>query len=66
MYALPLFIAPSGHSLYDVPVILGLYYDQEMVNGIKEEGTKITDTKIKITVGPFIELSNCDERYFIG
>jgi cobalamin biosynthesis Co2+ chelatase CbiK len=52
MYALPLFIAPSGHSLYDVPVILGLYYDQEMVNGIKEEGTKITDTKIKITVGP--------------
>jgi len=25
IFALPLFIAPSGHSLYDIPTILGLY-----------------------------------------
>ncbi len=28
IYALPLFIAPSGHSVYDIPSILGLYYNK--------------------------------------
>jgi len=58
VYALPLFIAPSGHSLYDIPTILGLYYNQEMVDDIKEEGIKIVDTKIKITVGPTLDYKN--------
>ena len=58
IYALPLFIAPSGHSLYDIPTILGLYYDKEMIDDIKEEGTKIVDTKIKITVGPTLDYEN--------
>lgn len=52
VYAIPLFVAPSGHSLYDVPAILGLYNDKEMIEGIKEEGTTIIDTKMKITIGP--------------
>jgi len=52
IYALPLFIAPSGHSVYDVPTILGLYYNKKMGDAIKGEGTKIVDTKVKITVGP--------------
>ncbi|MCD6565961.1 MAG: CbiX/SirB N-terminal domain-containing protein [Bacteroidales bacterium] len=58
VYALPLFIAPSGHSLYDIPTILGLYYNQEMVDDIKEEGIKIVDTRIKITVGPTLDYKN--------
>ncbi len=58
VYILPLFIAPSGHSLYDIPTILGLYYNQEMVDDIKEERIKIVDTKIKITVGPTLDYKN--------
>ena len=58
IYAIPLFIAPSGHSLYDVPTILGLYSDKEMVESIKEEGTTIVDTKIKITLGPTLRTGN--------
>lgn len=58
IFALPLFIAPSGHSLYDIPTILGLYYDKKMTDGIKEEGIKIIDTKIKITIGPTLNYEN--------
>jgi len=58
VFALPLFIAPSGHSFYDIPTILGLYYNQKMVDNIKKEGTKIVDTKIKITVGPTLDYKN--------
>ena len=52
IYAIPLFIAPSGHSVYDVPAILGLYSDKKMTETLTEEGITIVDTKIKITVGP--------------
>ena len=55
VYAIPVLIAPSGHSLFDIPTILGLYFEKEMVQGIKEEGTTIVDTKIKITLGPTLD-----------
>ncbi len=58
IFALPLFIAPSGHSIYDVPTILGLYYNETMVNEIREEETKIVETKIKITIGPTLDYKN--------
>ena len=52
IYVLPLLIAPSGHSQYDIPAILGLYNDKNIVENIREEGTIIVDSKAKITVGP--------------
>ncbi|MDD2245576.1 MAG: CbiX/SirB N-terminal domain-containing protein [Proteiniphilum sp.] len=52
IYALPLFIAPSGHSVYDIPSILGLYYNKKTGDALKEEKTEIVDSKAKITVGP--------------
>jgi len=58
VYAIPLLIAPSGHSLFDIPTILGLYSDNDILNEIRGEGTDIVDTKIKITVGP--TLNNSD------
>ncbi|KPK99675.1 MAG: hypothetical protein AMJ91_06915 [candidate division Zixibacteria bacterium SM23_73_3] len=56
VYAITLFIAPSGHSLYDIPTILGLYSDKEMIERIKEEGTTTIDTKMKITIGPSLNV----------
>ncbi len=58
VYAIPLFIAPSGHSLFDVPAILGLKYNKEKADEIKSEGTEIVNTRIKITVGPSMEYKN--------
>ncbi|MCK4407017.1 MAG: sirohydrochlorin cobaltochelatase [Bacteroidales bacterium] len=58
VFALPVFIAPSGHSIYDIPTILGLYFDKEMIDELKEEGIKIVDSKINITVGPSLDYEN--------
>jgi len=58
VFAVPLFIAPSGHSVFDIPTILGLYSDREMRKRIKDEGTTIVQTKINITVGPTLNRSN--------
>lgn len=58
IFVLPLFIAPSGHSLYDIPAILGLYYDEGMISELENEGTKIVETKIKITIGPSLHYKN--------
>ncbi len=52
IYALPLFICLSGHSVYDVPSILGLYYNKEVGDALKEEGATIVNSKAQITVGP--------------
>ncbi len=58
IFALPLFIAPSGHSVYDIPTLLGLYYDKEMDDLLKEEKAEIVNTNIQITVGPTLNYDN--------
>jgi len=58
IFALPLFIAPSGHSQYDIPMILGLYYDEKIVSELEEEEIKIVETNIKITIGPSLNFKN--------
>lgn len=52
VYVLPLFIAPSGHSLFDIPTILGLYAEASMIEELSEEGITIVDTDMKVTLGP--------------
>ncbi len=49
---LPLFIAPSGHSVYDLPAILGLYSDREMRGQLQEEGITVASTSIHLAMGP--------------
>ncbi len=46
----PLLIAPSSHSLWDIPSLLGLYTDPEMRQQLEDEGAAITRTKLPITV----------------
>lgn len=58
VYAVQLLIASSGHSLFDVPTILGVYHDRDIVQDIKAEGTTIVDTKIKVTLGPTLDSGN--------
>ncbi len=58
IYALPIFIAPSGHSVCDIPTILGLYKDKKILNQLKEEKIKIVDANIKIFLGPTLNYGN--------
>ncbi len=65
IYAIPLFIAPSGHSLFDVPTILGLSYNKEKADEIIKEGTAIVNTHIKITLGPTLYYDNIMKDIFL-
>jgi len=58
VFVLPLFIAPSGHSHFDIPAILGTYYEPEKVEELKKEGTKIVNTGVKVTIGPTLSEGN--------
>ena len=61
VYALPLFIAPSGHNLYDIPAILGLYSDKNIVSVLRDEGIDIVATDLKITLGPTLAVDVIQE-----
>lgn len=49
--AIPLFIAPSGHSVYDVPCVLGIAYDRATMDTLAGEGAEIvrSDAAIILT-----------------
>lgn len=58
IYAIPLFIAPSSHSLFDIPTILGLSYDKKIADELKAENIEIVNTDIKIALGPSLDYEN--------
>ena len=43
--AVPIFIAPSDHTFYDVPAVLGIYSSPSIKETIAEEGGKIAKTE---------------------
>jgi hypothetical protein len=48
--AVPLLIAPSSHSHWDIPALLGLYSDEKMKADLAEEGATIVKSKLPITI----------------
>jgi len=48
--AVPLFIAPSGHSHFDVPAVLGIYSSPEIRAVIAEENGAIAQPRVPITL----------------
>jgi sirohydrochlorin ferrochelatase len=65
VYVLPLFIAPSGHSLFDIPTILGLYAEASMIEELSEEGITIVDTDMKVTLGPTLRTGSVLEEIML-
>jgi hypothetical protein len=53
--AVPLLIAPSSHSHWDVPALLGIYNDPNMTAEFKKEGAKLIRSKLPITLTPTLE-----------
>lgn len=52
IFAIPLFIAPSGHSEVDIPNIIGHKYDPKVIEELTEENTRFVHTSLPIILGP--------------
>ncbi len=52
VFAIPLFIVPSGHSEDDIPNIIGHKFNPATVKALKAEGTQFVHSKIHIVLGP--------------
>lgn len=48
--AVPLFIAPTGHTLFDVPAVLGNYSSPEIKAALAKEGGAVARSKVPITL----------------
>ncbi len=49
---IPLFIAPSTHSVHDLPCVLGTFYDPETMATLREEGAALVRSSSSIIVTP--------------
>lgn len=56
--AVPLLIAPSSHSHWDIPALLGIYSDEDMEKELKAEGAEIIRSRLPITVTATLTHSN--------
>ena len=63
--ALPLFIAPSGHSEDDVPNLLGLKFDPETRKSLREENARFVHTKMHTVVGPTLNCGSIIEEIML-
>ena len=52
IFALPIFIAPSGHTEEDLPNILGQKYNPYVREELAEEKTEMVKSKLPIVLGP--------------
>jgi hypothetical protein len=48
--AIPLFIAPSGHTHFDIPAVLGIYTSPSILETIEKEGGTVAKPKVPITL----------------
>ncbi len=53
--AVPLLIAPSSHSHWDVPALLGLYSEPHKTAELKKEGVKLIRSRLPITLTATLE-----------
>lgn len=62
IFAIPLFIAPSGHSEVDIPNILGHKYDPHVREELMEEDTRFVRSRLPIVVGPTLSYDDFLEK----
>ena len=63
--AVPLLIAPSGHSEGDIPVLLGQYYDPDVVKTLMEEGAELARTRLHIIRTPTMSCGEAPEKVML-
>lgn len=65
VFAIPLFIAPSGHSDEDIPNIIGHKFNIGTINELKEEGTRFVKSKLPIILGPTLSYNDVLEEIMV-
>jgi len=50
LIVVPLFIAPSSHSHFDVPAVLGLYSSPDIRATLRDVGARIADSRVPVTL----------------
>ncbi len=63
--AVPLLIAPSSHSHWDIPVLLGLYSDPRIEKTLREEGAKLVRCNVPVTLTTTLSDSDVIERVML-
>lgn len=59
----PLFIAPSGHSLFDVNAVLGLYTSPDIRRALAKEGARVAHSKAPIVVVQTLDGTDLLDRF---
>ncbi|NOZ57805.1 MAG: hypothetical protein GXO73_13570, partial [Calditrichaeota bacterium] len=65
VFVLPLFVAPSSHTLRDLPNVLGHTADLEILAQLADEGTKIVHTRAHVIVGPTLAYGDFLQRALV-
>lgn len=63
--AVPLLIAPSSHSHWDIPALLGLYSDSRIEKTLREEGAKLVRCNVPVTLTTTLADSEVIERVML-
>jgi sirohydrochlorin ferrochelatase len=63
--AVPLLIAPSSHSHWDVPALLGLYSDSALEEELRAEGIAVVRSRLPITITPTLSEGDVIERIML-
>ncbi|MBR1689006.1 MAG: CbiX/SirB N-terminal domain-containing protein [Prevotella sp.] len=66
IFAIPLFIAPSGHSEVDIPNIIGHKYDPQVVAELTEEQTRFVHSRLPIILGPTLSYDDFLEKTMLA
>ncbi|NMC21832.1 MAG: hypothetical protein GYA33_15590 [Thermogutta sp.] len=64
--AVPMFIAASGHVLYDIPVVLGVLHDPAVAQTLQEEGITLVSPTVPITLTPPLSEGRCLDAYAVA
>jgi protoheme ferro-lyase len=64
--AVPLFIAPSSHTHFDLPAALGIYTSPEIRKILKSEGARIACPKIPVTVTQTLDAGNILDQFALS
>lgn len=63
--AVPLLIAPSSHSHWDIPALLGLYSDSRIEKTLREEGARLVRCNVPVTLTTTLSDSDVIERVML-
>jgi sirohydrochlorin ferrochelatase len=63
--AVPMLIAPSSHSHWDIPALLGIYSNPEIEKNLLEEGTQLLRSKVPITLTTTLSESDVIDKIML-